>query len=210
MRTSRTAVGLVAAAGLLVAGGLAAGTLAASGALASTTPTPKPSASGTPGAPGDADGDGRTGRHGDGHGRRGGGLGFGLRDGVGGGRMLHGEMVVEKSGGGTETLLVQHGSVTAKTSDSVTVKSTDGFTVTWTVSSDTKIMTGPRRPGTATSALADVATGADVVVTGPKTADGGTARMVGVRPAGAKDGARHGSERGTAPSSSSSSSAPSS
>ncbi len=204
MSTSRTAVGLIVSAGLLVGGGVAAGTLAATGALASSTPTPTPSASGTPGAPGDPDGDGRNDRHGDGPGRFRGGLGLGpgpgMRDGVEHGRMLHGEIVVETSGGGTETLLVQHGSVTAKASDSVTVRSSDGFTVTWQVTSDTKILVGPRRSDGTTSTLADVATGVDVVVTGPKTADGGTARAVGVRPTGSEDGRGPGTrQRGGTP-----------
>lgn len=182
MSTSRTAVGLIVSAGLLLGGGVAAGALAASGALASaTSATPSPTASsGATKAPGD-------GGPGFGHHRHGGtGPGLPMRGGLG--RVLHGEVVVATDGGGTQTVLVQHGSVTAKTSDTVTVKSTDGFTVTWKVTADTRIRAGaPTSPGAGSGTLADVATGAAVMVWGPKTAGGGTATMLGVRPAGVPD-----------------------
>ncbi len=187
MSTSRTAVGLVVAAGLLLGGGIAAGTLAATGALAAST-SPSPSASGSPGVPGDGhgrqlgdgDGDGPRRAYGMGRGHR----GPGMLGALGQGRLLHGEVVVAKPGGGTETLLVQHGTVTAQTSDGVTVRSSDGFTVTWKVTGDTKILAGR-----ASSTLADVAKDADVMVVGPTSSGGATARMLGVRPTGT-DGTR--------------------
>ncbi|HET7014561.1 MAG TPA: hypothetical protein VFI65_11655 [Streptosporangiaceae bacterium] len=55
--------------------------------------------------------------------------------GVGG--ALHGQFVVAKSGGGYQTVDVQRGKVTAVSSTSLTVKSTDGFTATYAVSSST-------------------------------------------------------------------------
>jgi hypothetical protein len=185
MNSSRTAIGLFVSAGLLVGGAVAAGSLAATGALAaSNSPTPTPTATASPRASGDGD---HHGPQGDGNGPRGGGHWMGPRGGLGQGRMLHGEMVVEKAGGGTVTILVQHGSVTAKTAAGVTVKSTDGFTVTWKVTSATEIWAG--RPAAGTSGrLADIATGTEVTVTGPKTPAGGTASMLGVRPAGRPGG----------------------
>ena len=53
------------------------------------------------------------------------------------GRMLHGEVTVQTKDG-VQTFLVQRGTVTAVGSDSVTVKSSDGFTRTWKVDSSTK------------------------------------------------------------------------
>jgi hypothetical protein len=183
MSAPRTVIGLVVSAGLLVGGGIAAGTLAATGALASSasgtaSPAAEPSGTRSPGAParrGDGDGD-RRGHHREGF--PGGGPGA-----FDGGRMLHGEVVVEKTGGGTETLLVQRGTVTAKTAAGVTVRSSDGFTTTWQVTAATTLRAG--RPGQGAGAgLADVAQGAEVVVTGPKPASGDpTARTLGVRPA---------------------------
>ena len=76
----------------------------------------------------------------DGHnwgGRWGGGMGHlfgGDIDGI-----LHGEVVLSKDGGGTETVLVQKGAVTAVSTTEVTVKSTDGFTTTYTVNADTVV-----------------------------------------------------------------------
>ena len=46
-------------------------------------------------------------------------------------RALHGEVVVQTDNG-TRTLVAQRGEVTAITATTVTVKSTDGYTLTWT------------------------------------------------------------------------------
>ena len=65
---------------------------------------------------------------------------------------LHGEAVVQTKDGGTKTVAVQRGEVTAIDGDSMTVKSTDGFTMTWTFGDEPA---GGRaaghRPGRATS-----------------------------------------------------------
>jgi|GEM_PF-6671915 len=53
---------------------------------------------------------------------------------------LHGELTVPRGNGtGTEVILVQRGTVTAVSSTSLSVKSTDGFTSTYTVSSSTRV-----------------------------------------------------------------------
>jgi hypothetical protein len=62
-----------------------------------------------------------------------GGIGFPF--GVGG--AVHGQLVVPKSGGGYQTVDVQRGKVTAVSSTSLTVKSADGFSATYAVSSST-------------------------------------------------------------------------
>jgi hypothetical protein len=62
-----------------------------------------------------------------------GGIGFPL----GAGGAVHGQFVVPKTGGGYQTVDVQRGKVTAVSSTSLTVKSADGFSATYAVSSST-------------------------------------------------------------------------
>jgi hypothetical protein len=76
------------------------------------------------------------GAHGPGHRFFGGGFGAGF-GGVGG--ALHGEFVVPRSGGGYQTDDTQRGSVTAVSTSSITVKSADGFTKTYKVTSSTLV-----------------------------------------------------------------------
>ena len=59
--------------------------------------------------------------------------------GIIGGRILHGQVVVPKSGGGYQTVDVQRGQVTAVSSTSITVKSADGYSATYGVSSSTTV-----------------------------------------------------------------------
>ena len=100
-------------------------------ASAAQTPSASPSASTGPfGGRGHA-GFGRFGGFG---GPGFGGLGFG---GLGG--VIHGQLTEPKSGGGYQTVDVQRGTVTAVSSSSITVKSADGFTATYAVSSSTEV-----------------------------------------------------------------------
>jgi hypothetical protein len=64
-----------------------------------------------------------------------------LRLGLGGagGGVIHGEFTVPKAGGGYESLEVQSGTVTAVSATSVTVKSADGYSLTYTVTSKTLV-----------------------------------------------------------------------
>jgi len=193
MRPSRSTLAAVAAGSLLTLGVGGAAVLASTGALAADSPSASvsPAASGSAAAPGSGAAKGPGGRFGHGP-----GMGMGLGRGFGGsgmlgGDVLHGDIVVKKAdGSGTETLLVQHGAITAKGSNTVTIKSSDGFTLTWTVTSTT-IIPGPRpvpgNRGTATTppangTLADLAVGADVQALGTKSGDGATARMIHTRP----------------------------
>lgn len=84
------------------------------------------------------------------------------------GGTLHGEVTRPSATGGTETLLVQTGSVSASTDTEVTVKSTDGFTETYAVSATTTVR-GPAK-------AAGLAVGTQVTVVATK--DGKKALLV--------------------------------
>lgn len=88
---------------------------------------------------------------------------------------LHGEVVV-KTRGGTKTVVVQRGTVTAITATTVTVKSIDGFTLTWTFGDKLRVL--ERRT---TVQPKDVAVGAVVGLAGAKDGDKPVARLVVVR-----------------------------
>lgn len=60
-----------------------------------------------------------------------------LRFGFGFGGALHGEFTVPKQGGGYQTVAIQNGTVQKVSDDSITVKSEDGFTKTYKVTSTT-------------------------------------------------------------------------
>ncbi|MFF1819392.1 hypothetical protein ACFVWG_18990 [Kribbella sp. NPDC058245] len=135
-------------------------------AATSADPTPSPSASpSTPGQPADP---------GKGPGRGAGGPGKFL----GQGGALHGEFVVPKDGGGYQTVATQRGQVTAVSKDSITVKSEDGFSRTYTLTEDTLV-------NAARDGIDDVKTGntvnvSAVVADGKATAssvDDGTVRQ---------------------------------
>jgi hypothetical protein len=89
-----------------------------------TTPIPSPS----PGQAGQAGVAGQRYRH------------FGMRMGLGGlFGVLHGQFVVAKPSGGDQTVDVQNGQVTAVSSTSITLKSSDGFTMSYVVASSTLV-----------------------------------------------------------------------
>jgi hypothetical protein len=83
---------------------------------------------------------------------------------------LHGEFVVQKDGGGYQTLATQSGSVTAVSSTSITVKSADGYTRTYVVNSDTKVNRGGK--------IADIKTGATVRIRAVVSGDTATASSI--------------------------------
>jgi hypothetical protein len=88
---------------------------------------------------------------------------------------LHGEITVQGKDG-VKTIVVQRGTVTAVTSTSVSVKSTDGFTATWTFGDKLKIMQNK----TAVQASA-LKTGAEIGVAGTKEGSADTARLIAVK-----------------------------
>jgi len=86
--------------------------------------------------------------------------------------VLHGEAVVQTEEG-TKTVVVQRGAVTAISSTSVTVKSTDGFTLTWTFSDKLRVF--ERRNQIQPSA---VAVGTQVGIAGAKENGDAVARLI--------------------------------
>jgi len=64
---------------------------------------------------------------------------MGLLGGLGGGKLLHGEATVEKPGGGTNVVRFQNGTISAVDGSTMTVKSSDGFSATYTVDKTTRI-----------------------------------------------------------------------
>ena len=75
--------------------------------------------------------------------------------------------------GGTKTVAVQRGEVTAIDGDSMTVKSTDGFTMTWTFGEDLRVV--ERRT---TVQPSEVKVGTTLGVAGAKDGDRGVARLI--------------------------------
>ncbi|MFI7304396.1 hypothetical protein ACIBM8_14395 [Micromonospora aurantiaca] len=86
---------------------------------------------------------------------------------------LHGEAVVKTRDGGTKTVTVQRGEVTAIDDRTMTVKSTDGFTVTWTFGEKLRVV--ERRT---TIRSSDIKIGTTVGVAGAKDGDRSVARLV--------------------------------
>jgi hypothetical protein len=90
------------------------------------------------------------------------------------GRVLHGEFVVADREGATRTMLVQSGEVTAVDGATLTVKSKDGWTATWTTTDETRV-----REGRAKAAVSDISVGDRVRATGDRVAEKkGAAKIV--------------------------------
>jgi hypothetical protein len=87
-------------------------------------------------------------------------------------RMLHGEAVVQTDQG-TRTVVVQRGTVTAIDGSTVTVKSADGFTLTWTFGNPIHVI--EHRTAIQPSAIA---VGTAVGVAGGKEGDTPIARLI--------------------------------
>jgi PPE-repeat protein len=86
--------------------------------------------------------------------------------------ILHGEAVVQTKDG-TKTILVQRGQVTAIDDTTMTVKSSDGYTQTWTFGDPIRVF--ERRN---TVQPKDVAVGTQVGVAGTKDGDTSTAKLI--------------------------------
>ncbi|SDY16228.1 hypothetical protein SAMN05444365_101886 [Micromonospora pattaloongensis] len=85
---------------------------------------------------------------------------------------LHGEAVVQTKDG-TKTVAVQRGTVTAIDGTTITVRSTDGFTLTWTFGDKLRVV--ERRAEVQPDR---VAVGTVVGVAGTKDGDRGVARLI--------------------------------
>jgi hypothetical protein len=88
---------------------------------------------------------------------------------------LHGEVAVQTRTG-TRTIVVQRGSVTAVSGGSVTVKSTDGYTLTWTMAAKVTVVRDKKKVGT--SALK---AGEQIGVAGTKDGSADDARLIAVK-----------------------------
>lgn len=145
----RTKIGLVAGVAALAMAGIGGG-IAFAADSGSTTTTPAAPASPASPSP-----------HGH-HGARG----------VRGGAMEHGELTVRTSTG-DQVIDVQRGQVSAVSATSVTVRSTDGFTATYTVGSASKV-----RVQKNASTIANVHTGDNVAVAATKSGNTNTLRRL--------------------------------
>jgi len=127
---------------------------------------------GAPFAPGDRDQD----RERDGFGHMPGGPGGGGP----GGRLLHGEAVVEDASGDVLTRLTQSGEVTDISNSSITVESSDGFVAEYVVDGDTLV----RSPDATDdgSRLDGIESGDNVHVVADAAGGENTALMVGETP----------------------------
>lgn len=105
---------------------------------------------------------------------------------------LHSESVVKKADGTFETHLNQQGTVEAVSENSVTVKSEDGFTQSYAVSAETKVIKFPAPAADGSPAtgddgkrlkpskvtIAEIAKGESVRVSGVKNGDAVTAERI--------------------------------
>jgi hypothetical protein len=88
---------------------------------------------------------------------------------------LHGEVTVQGKDG-AKTIVVQRGSITAVSGTGLTVKSTDGYTLTWTLAAKATVVQDKKKAGT--SALK---TGEQVGVAGTKDGSADDARLIAIK-----------------------------
>ncbi|WP_433826361.1 hypothetical protein ACQP2E_30360 [Actinoplanes sp. CA-015351] len=89
---------------------------------------------------------------------------------------LHGEVVVQGRDGEERTIVVQRGEVTAADAAGFTVKSTDGFELTWTFGEPLRVVQDRKK-----AERSAVTTGVQVAVGGASEGAVTTARLVVVR-----------------------------
>lgn len=88
---------------------------------------------------------------------------------------LHGEITVQGKDG-VKTVVVQRGTVTAVDATGVSVKSTDGFTQTWTFGDPLRVMQDRKAAD-----VAAIKTGAEIGVAGKKEGDKSVARLIAIK-----------------------------
>jgi hypothetical protein len=86
---------------------------------------------------------------------------------------LHGEAVVQTKDGQTITVVVQRGKITEITDSSVTVQSTDGFTLTWRYADNLRVVEKRQ-----TIQPSDVKVGMQIGVAGAKDGSSNMARFI--------------------------------
>jgi hypothetical protein len=110
---------------------------------------------------------GPTGKHGVRPGHRFKRMRFGF-----GGHLMHAEAVVQTEEG-TKTVVVQRGTVTAVDATSVTVKSADGFIITWKLGDKLRVFAHR-----ASATMSAVTVGEEIGIAGAKSGDTDTARLI--------------------------------
>lgn len=113
---------------------------------------------------------------------------------------IHGEFTVKNKDGSYTTLVSQRGTVQSVSDSSISVKSDDGFTQSYAITSSTTIVKLPasgtgtqgRRPSPQTIKATDLKTGDSVAVSGTKSGTTVTATRIigGTLPAAPSDGGR--------------------
>jgi hypothetical protein len=91
------------------------------------------------------------------------------------GNTLHGEITVQTKDG-VKTVVVQRGSVTAVSGTSVTVKSTDGYSLTWTLDAQVTVVQSKKKV-----AISTLKTGEQIGVAGAKDGSADDARLIAVK-----------------------------
>lgn len=94
------------------------------------------------------------------------------------GRVEHGEVTARGKDAKTETLDLQRGQLTRVSAGSITVRSLDGFTHSYAVTSATKVHLAKGETG---KTVTDVKPGTNVTVVAVKSGSTDTARFVGVQ-----------------------------
>jgi hypothetical protein len=113
---------------------------------------------------------------------------------------IHGEFTVKNKDGSYTTLVTQRGTVQSISDSSISVKSDDGFTQSYAITSSTTIVRFPvagtgtqgRRPSLQTIKATDLKAGDTVAVSGTKSGTAVTATHIigGTLPAAPNDGGR--------------------
>jgi hypothetical protein len=88
------------------------------------------------------------------------------------GNILHGEGVI-KTKGGTQPVAMQHGTVTAVSDSSITLKSSDGYTKTWSLNDSVHVVEHRK-----TLQPNSIKVGSDLIVAGPRQGTTFTASIV--------------------------------
>jgi hypothetical protein len=89
---------------------------------------------------------------------------------------LHGEVTIHTKKQGDKTVVVQRGSVTAVDDRKITVKSSDGFTLTWAFGDKLRIVQSKKK--VEKSALK---AGEEIGVAGTKEGDANSARLIAIK-----------------------------
>jgi hypothetical protein len=88
---------------------------------------------------------------------------------------LHGEVAIQTKKNGVRTVVVQRGAITGVTATSMSVKSSDGVTLTWAF--DDKLRIVQNRKAAERSALT---AGAEIGIAGTKDGDKNAARLIAI------------------------------